>query len=56
MSLFLSKEEQKITESICSIGLWYTSNEDMLNLITALYSKNRTEYYLFNKIKIWETK
>lgn len=54
MSLFLSKEDQLSTESIISTRLWFTPKEKWLDIITALYLVHSTEYYLFNKIKIWE--
>ena len=56
MSLFLSKEEQLFTDSILSIGLWFTSEKHMFDIITAYYINDCIEYYLFNKVKIWVEK
>ena len=56
MSLFLSKKEQLSTDPILTLGLWFMTEEEDANIITALYSKNCIEYYLFNKLKIWRSK
>ena len=55
MGLFLSREDQQITESIFSIGLCFMPKDSNLDIITAIYKKNSVVYYLFNKLKIWES-
>ena len=56
MGLFLSKEKQLSTDTILSIGFWFTPEKQIFNVITAQYFDNSIEYYLFNKIKIWMEK
>ena len=56
MALFLSKEKQKYTQPIIDIGLCCMPDEKNLAIITCNYSNNCTEYYLFNKVRIWKNK
>ena len=57
MSLFLSKENQRFTKPVLFVGLACLPEDKWLNVITALYQDEYdgyTEYYLFDKIKIWK--
>ena len=56
MGIFLSKENQKLTVPLYSITLCWIPNDNWLDIITLYSSKDREEYYLFNKIKIWTKK
>lgn len=53
-ALFLSKEEQQYTEPIIMVGLYWLPEETDLLVLTRRYYDNCTEYYLFNKIRIWK--
>lgn len=52
MALFLTEEEQELTEPFYSVGLWCIPNDKDLNIITASYFDDGVEYYLFNIIRI----
>ena len=55
MSLFLSEEKQWLTDSVFSVGLGNDFNDEKFDIITALYSIDSVEYYLFNKLRIWKS-
>ena len=56
MVIFLSKQEQQLTEPIFTVGLEDMSREKDLAIITGGYNDKYYEYYLFNRIRVWKSK
>ena len=56
MSIFLfSKDKRDETEDYISVGFWW-NEEPMHKLISTIEEDASISYYLFNFIKIWQTK
>ena len=56
MSIFLfSKDKRDETEDYISVGFWW-NEEPMNKLVSTIEEDASTSYYLFNFIKIWQTK
>lgn len=56
MSIFLfNKDKRSTTEDFISIGFWWDPDAEH-KLISTINNGDITSYYLFNLIKIWQTK